>query len=126
MFYSLCLESNLSLLHRAVIEPKSGIGAHLHNTCEEMFVLFDGAAQFTIDGRTSVLKAPVGALCRAGHSHALYNATDKPVQWLNIQVSNVRGSCDAFNLNYTPVDATMDRIPVFMTMRLDRALLRPV
>lgn len=126
LFDSHVLETNLSLLHRAVIEPKSGIGAHFHNTCEEMFVIFDGEAQFTIDGRTSLLKGPAGALCRAGHSHALYNATDKPVQWLNIQVSNVRGSCDAFNLNDPRLDVPIDPIPVFMTMRLDRALLHPV
>lgn len=74
------LDTNLLLLHRGILEPKSGIGHHFHNQCEEMFVIFDGEAQFTIDGRTSVLKAPAGALCRMGHSHAIYNATDKPVQ----------------------------------------------
>jgi hypothetical protein len=45
------LDTNLYFLHRGVIEPKSGIGAHFHNACEEMFVIFDGEAQFTIDGR---------------------------------------------------------------------------
>jgi hypothetical protein len=29
-------------------------------------VIFDGEAQFTIDGRTAVLKGPAGALCRMG------------------------------------------------------------
>src|SRR3954453_1570585 len=89
-------ETNFSLLHRAVLEPKSGVGAHFHNTCEEFFIIFDGEAQFTIDGRTSVLKGPAGALCRAGHSHAIYNATDKPVHWLNIQVTAAKGASDAF------------------------------
>jgi hypothetical protein len=56
------LDTNLNFLHRAVIEPHSGVGAHFHNQCEEMFVIFDGEAQFTIDGRTSVLKGPAGAL----------------------------------------------------------------
>ena len=51
-----------------------------------MFVIFDGEAQFTIDGRTSVLKAPAGAPTRAGSSHAIYNASDKPIQWMNINV----------------------------------------
>src|SRR5205085_5726022 len=45
------LDTNLYFLHRGIIEPKSGIGHHFHNTCEEMFVIFDGEAQFTIDGR---------------------------------------------------------------------------
>jgi mannose-6-phosphate isomerase-like protein (cupin superfamily) len=120
------LDTNLCFLHRGIIEPKSGIGAHFHNQCEEMFVIFDGEAQFTIDGRTSVLKGPAGAPCRMGHSHAIYNATDKPVQWMNINVSAMKGIYDAFNLDDPRVDVPLDKIPVFMAMRLDRALLRPV
>src|SRR5450759_1977387 len=81
LFDAHSLDTNLFFLHRGVIQPKSGIGAHFHNQCEEMFVILDGEAQFTIDGRTSVLKGPAGAPCRMGHSHAIYNATDKPVQW---------------------------------------------
>jgi mannose-6-phosphate isomerase-like protein (cupin superfamily) len=120
------LDTNLFFLHRGVLEPKSGIGHHFHNQCEEMFVIFDGEAQFTIDGRTSVLKGPAGALCRMGHSHAIYNATDKPVQWMNINVSAMKGTYDNFDLGDDRRDAPLDPIPVFMTMRLDRALLRPV
>jgi mannose-6-phosphate isomerase-like protein (cupin superfamily) len=120
------LDTNLFFLHRGVIQPKSGIGAHFHNQCEEMFVIFDGEAQFTIDGRTSLLRGPAGALCRMGHSHAIYNASDTPVQWMNINVSEMKGTYDAFNLGDPRVDVPLDPIPVFMTMRLDRALLRPV
>ena len=119
------LDTNLYFLHRGVIEPKSGIGAHFHNTCEEMFVIFDGEAQFTIDGRTSTLKGPAGALCRMGHSHAIYNAGDTPVQWMNINVSAIKGAYDAFNLNDGRADAALDAIPTFMAMHLDRQLLRP-
>ena len=126
LFDAHSFETNLQFLHRGVIEPKSGIGAHFHNQCEEMFVILDGEAQFTIDGRTSLLKGPAGAPCRMGHSHAIYNATDKPVQWMNINVSAVKGTYDAFNLDDPRVDVPLDPIPVFMTMRLDRALLRPV
>src|SRR4051812_38666855 len=49
------LDTNLQFLHRGVIDPHSGIGHHFHNNCEEMFVILDGEAQFTVDGRTSVL-----------------------------------------------------------------------
>jgi mannose-6-phosphate isomerase-like protein (cupin superfamily) len=119
------LDTNLFFLHRGVIEPKSGIGAHFHNTCEEMFVIFDGEAQFTIDGRTSTLKAPAGAFCRMGHSHAIYNAGSTPVQWMNINVSAIKGAYDAFNLNDGRVDVPLDAIPAFMAMHLDREQLRP-
>src|SRR5271157_2130556 len=120
------LDTNLYFLHRGIIQPKSGIGAHFHNQCEEMFVIFDGEAQFTIDGRTSLVKGPAGAPCRMGHSHAIYNPTDKPVQWLNINVSMAKDQYDAFNLNDPRLDVPLDPIPQFITMRLDRALLRPV
>ena len=120
------LDTNLFFLHRGVIQPKSGIGAHFHNQTEEMFIIFDGEAQFTIDGRTSVLNGPAGAPCRMGHSHAIYNHTDKPVQWMNINVSALKGTYDAFDLGDSRVGAVIDTIPVFMSMRLDPALLRPL
>src|SRR5450432_1433406 len=126
LFDAHSLDTNLFFLHRGVIEPKSGIGAHFHNQCEEMFVIFDGEAQFTIDGRTSLLKGPAGAPCRMGHSHAIYNPTDQPVQWMNINVSAMKGTYDAFNLGDDRTHAPIDPIPVFMTMHLDRALLRSV
>jgi mannose-6-phosphate isomerase-like protein (cupin superfamily) len=120
------LETNLNFLHRGILEPGSGIGHHFHNTCEEMFVIFDGEAQFTIDGRTSLLKGPAGALCRMGHSHAIYNATDKVIQFMNMNVSAMKGSGDNFDLGDTRVGAPLDPIPVFMTMHLDPSLLHPV
>jgi mannose-6-phosphate isomerase-like protein (cupin superfamily) len=126
LFDSHSLDTNLYFLHRGILEPKSGIGHHFHNTCEEMFVIFDGEAQFTIDGRTSVLQGPAGAPCRLGHSHAIYNHTDRPVQWMNINVSALKGEYDAFNLDDSRVDALLDRIPVFMAMYLKRDLLRAV
>ena len=61
-------------------------------------MILDGEAQFTIDGRTSTLKGPAGAPARMGHSHAIYNATDKPVEWMNINVTSFRGIYDAFDL----------------------------
>ncbi|HET7220827.1 MAG TPA: cupin domain-containing protein [Vicinamibacterales bacterium] len=118
-------DTHFYFLHRGVIAPKSGIGAHFHNQCEEMFVILDGEAQFTIDGRTSTLKGPAGAPTRMGHSHGIYNPTDAPVQWLNINVTALAGIYDAFNLDDPRVDVAIDPIPTFMTMKLDRTLLRP-
>ena len=114
-----------NFLHRGVIPPGAGIGHHFHNTVEEMFVILDGEAQFTIDGRTSTIKGPAGVICRTGHSHAIYNAGPTPVQWMNLNVSLNAGVYDAFDLGDTRVGAPLDPIPTFMTMRLDRALLRP-
>ncbi|HEY4045323.1 MAG TPA: cupin domain-containing protein [Acidobacteriaceae bacterium] len=126
LFDAQTLDTNLFFFHRGVIEPKSGIGAHFHNQCEEMFIILDGEAQFTIDSRTSLLKGPAGAPTRLGHSHAIYNATDQPVQWININIGSMKGIYDAFNLDDPRVGVPLDAIPTFITMHLDRSLLKPV
>jgi len=117
---------NLNFVHRCQVMPGGGVGHHFHNTNEEMFVIFDGEAEFTIDGRTSVLKGTVGAPCRMGHSHAIYNPSDKPVEFMNINIPSTRGHYDAFNLDDARVGVPKDPIPTFMTMRLDKKLLRPM
>jgi mannose-6-phosphate isomerase-like protein (cupin superfamily) len=126
LFDASSLNTNLIFLHRGVMLPKSGIGHHYHNQMEEMFVIFDGEAQFTIDGRTALLQAPAGAPCRMGRSHAIYNPTDKPVEWMNIAVGSVKGKYDNFDLGDDRSEAPLDKKPVFMTLRLDRSLLKPV
>jgi mannose-6-phosphate isomerase-like protein (cupin superfamily) len=120
------LTTNLDFIHRCQIMPGGGVGHHFHNQCEEMFIVFDGEAEFTIDGRTSVLKGTVGAPCRMGHSHAIYNPSDHPVEFMNINVTAVKGKYDAFNLGDARTNVAKDAIPVFMTMRLDKELLRAV
>ena len=114
-----------NFLHRGVIPPGAGIGHHFHNTVEEMFVILDGEAQFTIDGRTATVKGPAGVICRTGHSHAIYNASSTPVQWMNLNVSLIAGVYDNFDLGDTRAGAPLDPVPTFMVMRLDRDLLRP-
>ena len=60
------LNSNLLFIHRGVVQPKSSIGHHFHNQAEEMYLIFDNQAEFTVDGRTSMLKGPVGVPLRMG------------------------------------------------------------
>jgi mannose-6-phosphate isomerase-like protein (cupin superfamily) len=126
MFDAKDFNTNVLFLHRGVIAPKSGIGHHFHNQMEEMFVILNGEAEFTIDGRTSLIKGPAGAPCRMGHSHAIYNPTGRPVEWMNIAVGSIKGKYDNFDLGDGRVGAPLDNPPVFMAMRLNRELLRPV
>jgi mannose-6-phosphate isomerase-like protein (cupin superfamily) len=118
------LTPEFNFLHRGVIPAGSGIGHHFHNVVEEMFVILDGEAQFTVDGRTASVKGPAGVLCRAGHSHAIYNPGPGPVQWMNLNVSLVAGVYDNFDLGDTRVGAALDPVPTFMTIRFDPSLLR--
>ena len=120
------LGTNLFFLHRGVLPPSGGIGAHFHNHCEEMFVILDGESQFTIDSRTSTLKGPAGAPVRLGHSHAISNTSGKTVQWMNINIGLTSGFYDALNLDDPRVGVPVDPIPTFIAMHLDRALLKPV
>ena len=118
------LSTNFIFLHRGVLHAHGGIGQHFHNHCEEMFVIFDGEAEFTINGRTSLLEGTVGAPDRMGSSHAIYNPTDHDVEWMNINVGTSK-VYDTFNLGDDRVGAPKDKIPQFVTMHLDRALLKP-
>src|SRR4051812_7210475 len=117
---------HFNFLHRGEIPAGSGIGHHFHNTAEEMFVILGGEAQFTVDGRTSVVKGPAAVVCKLGHSHAIYNHSAQPLQWMNWQVTATPAVSDAFDLGDARVGVPLDAIPVFMTARLDRALVRPV
>ena len=120
------LSTNFLFLHRGVVPPKGGIGHHFHHKIEEMYVIFDNEAEFTINGRTSTLKGPAGAPCKMGQAHAIYNPTDKPTEWMNIAVSSVKGKYDNFDTNDDRVGTPKNKIPVFVSMRLERSLLKPI
>jgi mannose-6-phosphate isomerase-like protein (cupin superfamily) len=126
LFDEKAFTSNLLFLHRGVIAPHSGIGHHYHNQMEEMFFILDNEAQFTIDGRTSLLKGPAGAPCRKGRSHGIYNPTDRPTEWMNVAVATVKGKYDNFDLDDDRAGAALDARPAFINVRLDRKLLAPV
>ena len=124
----------LRFVHRGVVHAKSGIGHHMHNSTEEMFVIFGGTVQFTIDGHTAETEGPVGVPVRLGQAHALYNAGDTPVQWMNISVGRSdmptlgRGDdpTGSVDLGDDRVGAPLSRVPEFLTAPFDRAKLRPM
>ena len=119
------LSTNLIFVHQGVINPRSGIGEHFHNRCEEMFVILDGEAQFTIDGHTSLLKGPALVPDRLGHAHGIYNPTDRPVRWMNINVG-LSKVYDTFNLDDPRTQVTLEPIPQFISGRLEPSQLKDV
>jgi mannose-6-phosphate isomerase-like protein (cupin superfamily) len=112
------LSTNLIFVHQGLINPHSSIGEHFHNRCEEMFVILDGEAQFTIDAHTSLLKGPALAPDRMGHAHGIYNPTDRPVRWMNINVGLTK-LYDTFNLDDPRTEVSLEPIPQFISARLD-------
>ena len=119
------LSTNFLYLHAGIIEPKSGIGHHFHHNIEEMYLLLNGEAEFTVNGRTSKIKAPAIVPCKMGDSHAIYNSSGERVRWLNFAVSLNKGRGDAFDLGDSRVGAAIDPIPVFVSGRLERDKLKP-
>lgn len=119
------LATNFLYLHAGVINSKSGIGHHFHHNIEEMYVILNGEAQFTINGRTSTIKAPAVVPCKMGDAHAIYNPTGEPIRWLNFAVSLTKGKSDAFDLGDSRVGASIDPIPVFVSSRLEQTNLKP-
>lgn len=119
------LATNFLYLHTGVIDPRSGIGHHFHHSIEEMYLILDGEAEFTINGRTAKIKAPAVVPCKMGDSHAIYNPTDTPIRWLNFAVSLHKGQGDAFDLGDGRVGAALDPIPVFVSSRLEHDKLKP-
>lgn len=118
------LATNFLYLHAGEIFDKGGIGQHFHHSIEEMYVILDGEAEYTINGRTSKIKGPALVPCKMGDAHGVYNSTGKSLKWLNFAVSTTKGRGDNFDLGDTRVGAAMDPIPQFVSGQLKRESLR--
>jgi len=119
------LATNLLYLHAGEIPDKAGIGEHFHHSIEEMYVIFDGEAEFTVNGRTSKIKGPAVVPCKMGDAHGIYNSSGKTIKWLNFGVSTTKGRGDNFDLNDARVGVALDPIPQFVSSQLKRELLKP-
>ena len=119
------LSTNFLYLHTGSINAKSGIGQHFHHTIEEMFVILDGEAEFTINGRSAKIKGPALVPCKMGNSHGIYNSGSTAIRWMNFAVSSTKGRGDAFDLGDTRVGAQLDPVPQFVSGLLKKDLLKP-
>jgi mannose-6-phosphate isomerase-like protein (cupin superfamily) len=79
--------TGLNFMHHGPLMPKSSIGHHFHTNSDEMFLILDGDCEFTVNGQTALVKGPVGVPCKSGNSHAVYNPSNKPVDWVNFNVA---------------------------------------
>jgi len=119
------LSTNLLYLHAGEIPSKAGIGQHFHHTIEEMYVILDGEAEFTVNGHTSRIKGPALVPCKMGDAHGIYNSSGKTLRWLNFGISTIKGRGDNFDLGDTRVGATLEPIPQFVSAQLKTESLRP-
>jgi mannose-6-phosphate isomerase-like protein (cupin superfamily) len=142
--------TGLNFMHHGPLMPKSSIGHHFHTNSDEMFLILDGDCEFTVNGQTALVKGPVGVPCKSGNSHAVYNPSSKPVDWVNFNVAVTspgetvntqsaggfqrRGSYNystdptgLFEMSDDRVGVTLEKKPTFISTRqLTKELLRPV
>jgi mannose-6-phosphate isomerase-like protein (cupin superfamily) len=121
------VSTNLMYLHAGVMNENSSIGEHFHHSMEEMYVLLEGEAEFTINSRTSLIKAPALVPCKLGDAHGMYNTSGKTVKWLNFGVGKAKGNNGGvFNLGDPRLPGTtpLDAFPQFVSGRLERDKLR--
>lgn len=107
-------ETNWMFIHRGFLPPKSGIGLHFHDNCEEMYVIFDNGVRST-HNNTADLTGGSMVPCLTGESHGMYNHTDKITQFMNLGVARLDGKYDCRNLNDSlenSIPGPSDKLPV--------------
>lgn len=69
--------------------PKgSSIGVHPHTGEGEAYVILQGEAVVTEDGKEYILHAGDAEYCTDGHSHGIENRSDKPLVFLALIMVN--------------------------------------
>lgn len=81
--------SNVDFLDRVVIPPNSTIGLHKHGNNEEMYIVLDGQATMTIDGKPMPVGKGDMILNPAFGEHGLVNDSDANVDLLVLQIGIV-------------------------------------
>ncbi len=118
--------TNMRAISRGVIPPKCGIGEHIHRNMEEIFIVLNAPAEFTVNGRTALLPPRSMVICRKGDSHGIYNPNpDVALDWLYFAVSMERDKWDAIDFGNDLTRQTVESPPPFVWTVLDRSLLQP-
>ena len=119
-------DTNMRAISRGEIPPKCGIGEHLHRNMEEIFIVLNAPAQFTVNGRTALLPPRAMVVCRKGDSHGIFNPnTDKSLDWLYFAVSMERGVWGSIEFGNDLSKEKVESPPPFLWTVLDRRLLLP-
>lgn len=76
-------------LTRATLRPGDSVGTHAHTANAEVYYMLDGSATVIDDGVETILNPGDAQFCADGHTHGIYNHTDKEASFLAIIVKNV-------------------------------------
>ncbi len=118
-------ETNFLWMHRGIIPPKSGIGEHHQKGMEDMFIVFNAPAEFTVGGRTSLLPTGSTVLCPMTSSHGIYNNSNVPLEWMNLAVSTEKGKFEVIDFGDNLTNQEIESPAPFKWAQFDRSLLKP-
>lgn len=71
------------ILH-GILPPGSSIGYHTHETSSEIIYILSGTGKVEYDGGEEAVKAGQCHYCPKGHSHALINNSDGPLEFFAV------------------------------------------
>jgi quercetin dioxygenase-like cupin family protein len=118
--------TNMRAISRGEIPPGASIGEHVHRNMEEIFIILNAPAQFTVNGRTAELPPSAMVICPKGSSHGIYNQNrDVSLDWLYFAVAMERDKWDAVDFGETLENRTVESPAPFLWTVLDRRLLKP-
>jgi len=123
LFENDAFETPWWFIHSAIIPPGGGIGFHRHDHCEEIFVTFDNASQFTHNGRTTEIVGGAAVPVREGESHAIYNHTDKETRFFNFNVAEPGAPADSFDFGDDRSKVKLESVDRLPIGRFERRLL---
>ena len=110
------MSTNVAYIRSGILPARTGIGTHTHRNMEEIYIVLDGPAEFTLDGATALLPDRSSVLCPMGSSHALYNNSDETIRFVALAVTRAKGVVDE-NIVYGPVPGR--NIPDSGTIRME-------
>ena len=120
-------KTNIHGVSRAKIPPGASIGEHIHRHMEEIFIILNAPAQFTVNGKTAELPSGSMVVCNKNSSHGIYNHNaDIDLDWLYFAVTDVKGKGDAVDFGDDLTDKNIESPAPFKYTTLDRSLLHPV
>ncbi len=127
LFSSGVFKTNFSGVSRAHIPPGASIGEHLHRNVEEVFIILNAPAQFTVNGKTSELPAMSMVVCNLNNSHGIYNHnTDTDLEWLFFAVTKDKGNAGSINFGEDLANKKVESPAPFKYTTMDRSLLHPI
>lgn len=78
--------SNVDFMDRMLVPPGSSVGLHKHGNNEEMYIVLDGQATMTVEGRPVAVKKGDMILNPTFGEHGLVNDSEADIDLLVIQI----------------------------------------